>query len=160
MRWIIVVMLIIPFVGFAQTDSTEIKLQQYKDLHDKGLINEKEYEDLKRGALKIPAPQVKRDTVNLPNLLRTYKAQLISGSLELVSGAGLLGAGLYFKDKEGYYNSRGDYIGYTKQARISFICGAIFTGIGIYSIAKGSKNKNKYLELKSAPSGVSFNLTF
>lgn len=51
---------------FAQTDSLTIKLEQYKRLFDKGLINESEYEALKAKVLQIdnrPAPAYAADTI-------------------------------------------------------------------------------------------------
>lgn len=104
---------------------------------------------------------------DLSKLKRTYKTQLVTGSIELASGATLIGLGFYLKNKlfttsvgginqvqvteEGHYKT---------QSAISFVCGGLFTGIGIYSIVKGAKNRKKYINLSGSPSSVTLNITF
>jgi hypothetical protein len=51
-----VFLLMLFIVCYGQTDSLEIKLQQYKKLYDKGLITQAEYEVLKARELKLGDP--------------------------------------------------------------------------------------------------------
>lgn len=84
-------------------------------------------------------------------LQRTYKAQIVTGTLEIASGATLIATGFYFKNKL-YYGKTGTLnpVPYTEEGRyktqagICFATGALFAGIGIYSIVRGSKNRQKY----------------
>ena len=52
---------------FSQTDSTEIKLQKFKDMYFKGLISEQEYDKLRKKTLGIDepttTPQVQKEVV-------------------------------------------------------------------------------------------------
>ena len=53
MRKIIFLLIFLPAFVFAQTDSTTIRLQHYKDLFVQGLISSQEYEILKQKELKL-----------------------------------------------------------------------------------------------------------
>lgn len=119
-------------------------------------------------ALPATAQDTSKVNLNLEKLERTYKSQIITGSLELGAGTGLVIAGLYFREKV-ICKSQGSINGVpfgteckpqTKAARISFFCGAVFTGIGIYSVVKGAKNRQKYIKLTGSPNSASLNITF
>lgn len=57
MKYLFTVFLLALFIaGYCQTDSLEIKLQQYKKLYDKGLITQAEYESLKARELQLDVP--------------------------------------------------------------------------------------------------------
>lgn len=161
-KFSLILLLVVPLWCVAQ-DSTEIMLRQYKDLYNKGLINESEYEQLRKDALKLQAPTQqgtvvvypKQDTIDLDKLKRTFRAQHITGTLELLAGAGFVA---------GFGYSRWRLINYPyntgnaslRVARLYLLTGAIFTGIGIYSIVRGSKNRQKYIRFST--SGIT--LTF
>ncbi len=51
-----IIFLLTCFIAIAQTDSLEIKLEQYKKLYNNGLINQSEYEALKAKALNLNPP--------------------------------------------------------------------------------------------------------
>lgn len=163
----LILLLVSPVFIMAQ-DSTAIKLQQYKDLHEKGLISDSEYEQLRKKELNLSEPipsdvmivKVNKDTIDLAKLKRVYKTEITSGSLELASGAGLFIAGVHFRNKP-FYNDRGHQIGYhTKQARISFVCAAVFTGVGLFSVIKGGADRQKYIRLSGSLNSASLRIDF
>lgn len=151
-------------VCFAQTDSTEIKLQKYKDLYDKELITEQEYDLLKKKELDISSVNTKKDTISVQSLKSKYKSQFIAGSIVFGAGIGLIGLGVYLKDKIVIYsNSQGqkEVRDYKAQSKVSFICGALSTGVGVFIITKGIINKQKYLErISLSPTSASITFKF
>lgn len=159
------VVLLFASLSLQAQDSTAIKLQQYKDLHEKGLITDTEYDKLRKRELNLSSVDPKPEDLN--KLQRRYKTQLITGSLDIAAGASLIGTGFYFLNKPKYEEQptiNGHtrvYVGsYTTEARIFFVCGSVFTGVGIYLVAKGGVNRNKYFDLKASPTDLSINLHF
>lgn len=143
-----------------KTDSTEIRLQRYKELHEKGLITDQEYDLLKKKELDISTvPKTSnRDTISLDKLKRTYKTQIIAGSLELATGITCIGLFIHYRNKTNTNSTNNNYL---REARITLVFAGIFSGIGIYSLVKGSKNRVKYFErLSVSPSSVSVSLRF
>lgn len=154
------ILLIIPCSIFAQTDSLQIKLERYKDLYDKGLISQPEYEVLKQKELDISKP-VKKDTVSIKELKRLYRSQYVIGSLEFGAALGFIGgfASSRIHANEAAMYSPNKYSDYVKQGRIFLVLSGICAGIGIYTLTRGAKNRNKYLErIKITPASV--NVTF
>lgn len=162
------VFIIFVLTACAQTDSTAIKLQEYKTLHEKGLISDKEYEVLKGKLLEIPTSSgnevvivyPKKDTVDMRALERTYKAQIITGSMELATGALLVGLFVHFRNEPLERNSNGVYTSSIRQARICLVASGVFCGVGLYSVIRGSKNRQKYINLSASPGTVSFQYIF
>ena len=69
MRFVFILLLVfMKAVTMAQTDSLELKLQQYKSLYEKGLITTTEYQALREKELKITLKvEEKRDTARRHN---------------------------------------------------------------------------------------------
>lgn len=65
-------------LGYTQTDSTEIKLLQYKDLFIKGLISAQEYETMKAQLLGI---EMKAAEKPIPSVVLKDSTQLAQDSL-------------------------------------------------------------------------------
>lgn len=86
-----------PYYAQAQTDSTEIKLNQYKDWYEKGLINQQEYDDLRRKTLDLgnTPPKAAEKTKDKP--ATSYKGKLIGGSIFLATGTSFIAGGVYLK---------------------------------------------------------------
>lgn len=105
-----------------------------------------------------PVP-AQKDTVNMDKLRRSYRAQIVSGTLELAAGAGFFtGFALVRKEAVGETIKHKRSAGF-REARLYFVAGTIFSGIGIYSLAKGSKNRCKYV-VSVAPGSASLRITF
>lgn len=150
----------VSFAALAQ-DSTEIKLLRYRDLYDKGLISTPEYEILKQKELSISKPvPAQKDTVNMDKLRRTYKAQIVSGTLELAAGAGFVALFGVASVNAMSERNESDKKARVRQARLFLVTGLAFSGIGIYSLAKGSNNRKKYFQLSASPGSASLRITF
>lgn len=151
------ILLVIPCSLFAQTDSLQIKLERYKDLYEKGLISQPEYAVLKQKELNLSNNPVKKDTVSIKELKRLYRSQYVLGSLEFGAALGFIGgfasSRIHANDAAMY--SPNKYSDYVKQGRIFLVLSGICAGIGIYTLTRGAKNRNKYLErIKLTPASV------
>lgn len=157
-------------IVFAQ-DSTEIKLQRYKDLHENGLITDIEYETLKKKELSLNAAPAKKDTVNLDKLKRSYKSSLVFGSVMFSGAIASIAGAIHLRTKPIYAGSNASAIGgtptspqfkgyHTRDARLLFVLGGVCTGVGIYAFVKGAKNRQKYIELSTSPGAVTMLMKF
>lgn len=149
----------------AQTDSTEIKLNQFKDLFMKGLITAPEYEALKQKTLGIqsqppsvvivkqeikPLPQI--DSAQAAKFQYKYTGNIIVGVAGITLGTGLLGGGIaYYKwaSKDMGQTVTGEF---TYRASIrnrniitGVLCGfgSAALGVGIAALTVGVKQKIK-----------------
>lgn len=147
---------------YSQTDSTEINLQKYKELHEQGLINDLEYDLLKKKELDITEVGANEDEIDLSELKRKYKPQMVSGSLELASGIVLAGFGFYnaTRPDEVIVDSKTGKISvndFKTPTRMLLASSVPFVVLGILSLVKGTKNRSNYYKRVSAsPTGVSF----
>lgn len=76
-----------------QVDSLEIKLRQYKDLYEKGLIGRDDYENLKDKALSIKVARIntpKLDSLHMAGLKGNYTSKFYSGAVCGIIGDGLI----------------------------------------------------------------------
>jgi len=143
-------------------DSTkELRLTEYKNLYDKGLIDEKEYAKLKSNILSlnnIPKKQV--NVINkdeLEILKNSFKIKVITGSVLFGAGLGLIGTGAYYKKNK--FPDINDYIKnntvntskfnsdvkqYKKNYLLLFSSGAVLSGIGVVLDILGLYDKTVY----------------
>lgn len=187
---LLLVFVLIALFANAQTDSTDIKLQHYKDLFIKGLITSQEYEALKQQTLGLPAktqpttiivqqPKIKAeiDSVQAEKFRRVSTSNIVAGSGGLVLGIGLLiGGGVYHigmqKEIYGQPNVTGAAPNQRliKQDRIvtSMLCvfGSVATVVGITGISVGVKQKRQLrrydqsLSVMLGPAGLSLAYNF
>lgn len=159
-----VLLLISCLIADAQTDSTKNNLQRHKELFEQGLITEQEYEMLKKKELNLlnePAKASQNDTIKP----QQFKSKLVIGSIGLGTGISMVVSGFVLKDKVKIVqgNSTGalpNVIEYKKQARVLFITGTLFSGLGIAFLAKGARLRNKYFDAQIAGNSVSLRVNF
>lgn len=162
------------YSGFA--DSIETKLEQYKLLYEKQLINQSEYEKLKQEYLfpekiEIQKPkenideiEEKREKVKnkMMDLKNTYITQLVGGTILLSGGIAAIGVGAHYRinsipDISKYTKGTTiNYVGYKSEVdriRIKYIAylsaGSGLTVIGIILDALGIHNKVLYDNTKN-----------
>jgi hypothetical protein len=147
-----IVLLFTGFQGFAQViDSTEIKLTQYKEWLEKGLITEDEYQTLKKKTLNISTAQVPKDTTTAETLKKNYKGKFIGGSVFMVSGISFMAGGIYYRRNPPPITpgTTADQYARSLKARNRAglgiaVMGALQTGLGVFLIAKGGAAKTIY----------------
>lgn len=156
MKTLFLFFLLLPLGVFAQTDSTTIKLNQYKSWRDAGVISEQEYVQLKAKLLQIPVatntdPSTKKqvDTAALNSLLQKAKSNTTGGIVMMsLGGVFIIGTTIY-RYVGPVVNSRTDTDykigiggGYTVGA-VSMVVGGILVGVGIHNrvlYAEGKKS--------------------
>jgi hypothetical protein len=95
---LVLAFLFISTISFAQQDSTQIKLENYKKWFESGLITQDEYSDLKKNLLKVsPSNTAKgKDSVKVKS--SAYKGKIRAGSVFTIVGLGtFLGARIYLE---------------------------------------------------------------
>jgi hypothetical protein len=164
--------LLILFIGISFTygkdiDSTEVKLRQYKDMFENGLINETEYSKLKESVL---FPNVNKDANTKPVVTDNYilekKKEYIQnfavGSSLIALGVGGIGGGIYFKNNKipnalRFLNSNGTLNeksfnsalnDYRKKKIIIFTTSSFIVGTGIVLEILGVHNRLVYINKK------------
>lgn len=169
-----ILLLMVCYSGFA--DSIETKLEQYKLLYEKQLINQSEYEKLKQEYLfpekiEIQKPkenideiEEKREKVKnkMMDLKNTYITQLVGGTILLSGGIAAIGVGAHYRinsipDISKYTKGTTiNYVGYKSEVdriRIKYIAylsaGSGLTVIGIILDALGIHNKVLYDNTKN-----------
>lgn len=171
MKALFFILLLLPFTAFCQTDSTTIKLNQYKSWRDAGVISEEEYGQLKARLLQIPLstkdePSTKKqiDTAALKNLLQKSKSNTTGGIVMMSLGGGfLIGTTVYrVKGPTSGYQSNIDYkivvgSGYAVGS-VSMIIGGILLGVGVHNrVLYNEGKKNLALVLDKDKVGLAFN---
>jgi hypothetical protein len=83
---LILTFLFLSNLTFAQSDSTQIKLENYKKWFESGLITQDEYSDLKKNLLKVsPSNTIQnKDSVKRKN--SAYKGQIKAGVIFTIVG--------------------------------------------------------------------------
>jgi len=161
----------------AQTDSTEIKLQHYKDLFIKGLISSQEYETLKGQVLGLPKsqpttiivqqqkPKPEIDSVQAKHLKNKYTGNIAAGVGGIVLGVGLITGGAIY-----YENRYKEIVGYSvdgsseaRAIRTLRIVSGMMIGfgsaslvLGVTGLSVGLTQRNK---VKKYENSLSFNLS-
>lgn len=152
-------------IAKAQTDSTEIKLNQYKDWYEKGLINDQEYNELKKKTLDLSnAPSTTTD--KSPKKTSTsYKGKLIGGSVFLATGTSFVAGGLYLKRHPRLVykpNIKGYAYDYKKARRGGngvIVMGSLQMALGAFLLGKGihglviHQNRQTKASIGITPSG-------
>jgi hypothetical protein len=85
---LVLAFLFISKISFAQQDSTQIKLENYKKWFESGLVTQDEYSELKKNLLKV-SPSIttqNKDAVNRKN--SAYKGQIKAGAIFTIIGLG------------------------------------------------------------------------
>ncbi len=169
------------------TDSTEIKLNEYKNLFDKGLINQDEYEKLK-GSLLFPKNDFEKKDIEIKSvdknaitdLKKEYKGNLIGGSVLLAGGVAAIGGGIHYKnnkipDLSKYFNKNGIFNSsaydaalktYRAKKIIIFSIGGVCAGAGLVLEILGIYNRQVYINKKKDISlsmsnqGIGASITF
>jgi hypothetical protein len=163
-----VLLLLISSIGYSQTDSTSIKLEQYKEMFSKGLITATEYEALKGKLLGLPEKQTqslpqKITIVNTPNYEARYKSKNIVGGLFTGIGAScFIGDFAYIaatKDKLTKEQRKPTIIGLSVSSGVFLVTGATLLVVGDHERNIYYKNK-KALSLKLNRDGVGFAFKF
>jgi len=178
MKKLLFICLLLPVLTFAQTDSTDIKLQHYKDLFIKGLISAQEYETLKQQTLGIkPAPQPQTIIINNPKpkpeidekqaekMRLASTPNIVCGVLGIGAGVGLISGGVVYY-KNNYFKAAGSSVDGSypvrevRRVRIitAALCGfgSLSTILGITGLSVGITQKQK---LKRYDAAVSINIT-
>lgn len=156
MRALFFILLLLPFTAFCQTDSTTIKLNQYKSWKDAGVISEEEYGLLKARLLQIPvttnvetSAKKQVDTAALNRLLQKAKSNTTGGIVMMsLGGVFIIGTTIYryagpvtnYKTDTGYKIGIGG--GYAVGG-VSMLVGGILLGVGIHNrvlYAEGKKS--------------------
>ena len=150
----------------AQTsDSTTIHLQQYKQWYDDGLINQREYDELKSKALNLNQPVVQEHGkwTNPRSLKRIYTIAFAGGSaLEVLGAFSFIDAykwnapsafmvSQYGEDRAKRY-SRRQLIG---TGSLAFAAGTAYLVVGGVAY-----HKYKKLEVRVSPTGGALSLNF
>ena len=102
---LVLAFLFISTISFAQQDSTQIKLENYKKWFESGLVTQDEYSELKKNLLKVSPSntvKVKDNTVNGKDSVKVkssaYKGKIRAGSVFTIVGLGtFLGARIYLE---------------------------------------------------------------
>jgi hypothetical protein len=81
---------------FAQSDSTQLKLENYKKWFESGLITQDEYSDLKKILLKVSPSTTTQNKDSVKRKNSAYKGKIRAGSVFTIVGLGtFLGARIY-----------------------------------------------------------------
>lgn len=154
------------FAQIPSNDTTEIKLNEYKNLFEKGLINQNEYEKLKENILfpkKEENKVVKSEVVDkniITDLKKEYKGNFIGGSILFAGGIAAIGGGVHFKNNKipditKYFNKNGSFNGdsydaalkdYRAKKIIIFSIGGVCMGAGFALEILGIHNRKLYLD--------------
>ena len=170
-------LLLFPVFLFAQIDSTDIKLQHYKDLFVKGLISSQEYETLKQQALGIkitPAPvqaatvQQPRphiDSIQLAKMRNAYTGNIVAGTVGIFLGVGCIAGGAIYH-KNNYTKAAGSSVDGSIPTRairrVSIITGSLcaFGGAAtILGITGLSVGVSQYRKVRRHDDYISFNVS-
>jgi hypothetical protein len=83
---------------FAQSDSTQLKLEIYKKWYESGLITQDEYSDLKKNLLKVSPSNTTKGKDSTKVKSSAYKGKIRAGSVFTIVGLGtFLGARIYLE---------------------------------------------------------------
>ncbi len=171
MKALFFILLLLPFTAFCQTDSTTIKLNQYKSWRDAGVISEEEYGQLKARLLQIPLsakdePSAKKqiDTAALKNLLQKAKSNTTGGIVMMsLGGVFIIGTTVYryaapvVKNRTDTDYKIGIGGGYAVGG-VSMVVGGILLGVGIHNrVLYNEGKKNLALVLDEDKVGLAFN---
>ncbi len=166
-------LLLFPIAVFAQTDSTEIKLQHYKDLFVKGLISTTEYDQLKQQTLGLKAPQqtilAKEtktvpavDSVQIEVMRRHYTGTVAVGCAGIVIGVALITGGAMYQKEQLRHNRASVDGSITNQQHDRVVIGTLFafgsasSVIGITCLSVGISQWHKVNKYDKA---LTFNIT-
>lgn len=154
----IVIALIFSFV-YAQTDSTESVLKRFRELREKGLITEQEYEALKRKELNLSDVKIsKTDTMSMDKLKHRYRSELIGGSVFMAAGIAFIATAIKLKDSihtDGTVNTR------DIERKAVGVCAGLASGVGIFLTIKGAIDRRKYVErISLSPTSASILIRF
>ena len=157
----LLIFLFTSIISIAQTDSTKLKLERYKELREQGLITDEEYDLLKKKELDLAKVEIIRpDTIDLDALKKKFRGQLIGGSIGVPTGVAFIVTAIRGFDYEKVtVNSSGKVIGISDkkgQAWTVLFGGIGFSAIGSALIIIGSRNRSKYFErISLSPGSVS-----
>jgi hypothetical protein len=155
-------LLLLPFYIFAQTDSTQIKLQEYKDLFIKGLINAQEYEMLKAKQLGLTTTEgVKStspfaDSTYTQTFVTKYKSNIFGGATLLPIGVGTaISAIAFYNLTPNRVDRNGNDIRILPTAVLGVV-GVAATVTGIVCLSIGLRQREVY---RNAKLNVAINVT-
>ena len=85
---LVLAFLFISKISFAQQDSTQIKLENYKKWFESGLITQDEYSDLKKNLLKVSPSTTTQNKDSVKRKNSAYKGQIKAGAIFTIIGLG------------------------------------------------------------------------
>lgn len=162
----------------AQTDSTSIKLEQYKTWHDKGMISDADYAALRAKVLGLqPQSVVKSTSPFADSSYRTYyrkkfNAEIISGAtcLPIGVGAAVTGTIVLLQVPTDQYPGSDEYLRFIQNRNTAAvillasggaltISGAVLLGLGLHQ-RDIYRKETVALRASVGPSGVGLSLAF
>lgn len=140
---------IICFTCIAQ-DTLETKLKQYKDLFEKGLINQAEYQSLKDKALQSSnTNKSKTNEKNAAAYKKRANKQIIGGSVFVVTATATLFTGLQLRNKIYYDPKSGGYKSRYQQGRVMIGIGIAQYGFAAILYGLSAYNRLRYIDAKT-----------
>ncbi len=165
-------------LAFAQTDSTSIKLDQYKSWHDKGMISDADYAALRAKVLGLqPQSVVKTTSPFADSSYRAYyrkkfNAEIISGGvcLPIGVGAAVTGTIVLLQVPNDQYPGSDEYTRFIQNRNTAAvvllaaggaltISGAVLLGLGVHQ-RDIYRKETVTLRASISPSGVGLSLAF
>jgi hypothetical protein len=96
---LVLAFLFISTISFAQQDSTQIKLENYKKWFESGLITQDEYSDLKKNLLKVSPSNITQNKDSLKRKNAVYKGQIKAGAIfTLIGLSAFIGSNPYLNN--------------------------------------------------------------
>jgi hypothetical protein len=84
---------------FAQSDSTQLKLENYKKWFESGLISQDEYSDLKKNLLKVSPSNFTQNKDSLKRKNAVFKGQIKAGAIfTLIGLSAFIGSNPYLNN--------------------------------------------------------------